>query len=47
MSLFRRWRPEPPEWAGFLDADEWHAFAGLVRPGAERRGWSHDLEAAR
>jgi hypothetical protein len=43
--LFRRRRPEPPEWAGFLDAAEWDTFAGLVRTEAERRGWSHDLEA--
>jgi hypothetical protein len=45
MSLFRRRRAEPPEWAGFLGADEWEAFVDLVRPEAERRGWSHDLEA--
>jgi hypothetical protein len=45
MKLFGRRRSEPPEWAEFLDADEWEAFSSLVRDEAEGRGWSHDFEA--
>jgi hypothetical protein len=43
MPLFRR-RPDPPAWASYLDADQWHAFSELVRYEADRRHWSHDLE---
>jgi hypothetical protein len=43
MPLFRRRRPDPPDWAGFLDPDEWHEFSELVRHEADRRGWPHDL----
>jgi hypothetical protein len=45
VPLFRRRRPDPPEWASFFDADAWHAFAELVRYEAGRRGWSQDLAA--
>src|SRR5262245_10960319 len=43
MSLFRRRRPDPPEWAGFFDPDEWHAFSELVRYEAGRRRWADGL----
>jgi hypothetical protein len=43
MPLFRRRRPDPPDWAGFLDPDDWHEFSELVRYEADRRRWPHDL----
>jgi hypothetical protein len=43
MPLFRRRRPDPPDWAGFLDPDGWHEFSELVRHEADRRGWPHDF----
>jgi hypothetical protein len=39
MRMFKRRRPDPPQWAAFFDADEWEAFVPLVREDAERRGW--------
>lgn len=44
MPLFRRRRPDPPEWASFFDADAWHEFTELVRYETGRRGWPHDFE---
>lgn len=43
MPLFRRRRPDPPEWAGFFDPDAWHEFSQLVRDETGRRGWPHDF----
>jgi hypothetical protein len=42
MPLFRR-RPDPPEWASFFDAGEWHEFSELIRYEAGRRRWADDL----
>jgi hypothetical protein len=43
MPLLRRRRPDPPEWASFFDADDWHEFSELIRYEAGRRRWADDL----
>jgi hypothetical protein len=43
MPLFKRRRPDPPGWAGFLGPDGWHEFTELVRHETGRRGWPHDF----
>jgi hypothetical protein len=43
MPLFRRRRPDPPEWADFFDPDGWHEFSELVRYETGRRGRPHDF----
>jgi hypothetical protein len=44
VKLFKRRRPEPPEWASFFDADEWEAFCVAVERDVGGRGWSPDFE---
>lgn len=43
VPLFRRRRPDPPEWASLFSPDEWHAFAELVRYEAGRRRWEEHV----
>jgi hypothetical protein len=43
VPLFRRRRPDPPQWAAFFSPDGWHDFAELVCYEAGRRRWEQDL----